>query len=56
MDKMRNEETRAAGRQNLLNKYDHHSSLTLSRTCEIIALHKIHGLHAYGEHDFVDST
>jgi len=52
---MRNEEARAAGRQNVLNKYDHHSSSTC-RTCEARALTEIHCLHALGEHDLVDST
>jgi hypothetical protein len=53
---MRNEGRAAAGRQNLSNKYDHHSSLTISRTCEALAPFEFHGLHALGEHDPVDST
>ena len=53
---MRNEGRAAAGRQNVLNKYDHHSSLTVSLTCEVIAVLEVHGLHALGEHDLVDST
>ena len=30
--------------------------LTLSRTCEALAEEEVHGLHALGEHDLVDST
>ena len=30
--------------------------LTVSRTCEAIALLEVHGLHAFGEHDLVDGT
>ena len=40
--------------KNVLNKYDHHSSL--SRTCEALAEKEVHLLHAYGEHDLVDSA
>ena len=53
---MRNEGRAAADRQKLLNKYDHHSSLTISRTCEARAAVEAHGLHAHGEDDLVDST
>ena len=39
---------------------DHHSRtthpLTLSRTCEALAPLEVHGLHAVGEHELVDST
>ena len=52
---MRNEEASAAG-QNVLNKYDHHSSLTLSRTCDAPAAVEVHTLHALGEHDLVDGA
>ena len=45
---------RAAGLQNVLNYYDHHSSLTVSRTCEAVARPEIHALHTLGEHDLVD--
>jgi hypothetical protein len=38
----------AAGRQNVLNKYDHHSSL-LGRTCEAHAPTEIHTLHVLGK-------
>jgi hypothetical protein len=55
-DKMRNKGRAAAGRQNVLNKYDHHSSLTLCRTCDARAQGEVHALHAHGEHDLVDST
>ena len=56
-EEMRNEEARAAGLQNVLNKYEHHSSLrvTISRTCEPAHV-EVHTLHALGEHDLVDST
>ena len=37
------------------NKYDHHSTLT-GRTSETLAEAEVHGLHALGEHDLVDST
>jgi hypothetical protein len=53
---MRNEEASAAGRQNVLNKYDHHSSPNISRTCDAPALGEVHTLHAFGEHDLVDGT
>ena len=35
----------------ILNSYP-----TLSRTCEALALIEVHGLHAFGEHDLVDSA
>ena len=47
---------RAAGRQNILNKYDPHSSLTLSHTCDGPAVLEVHTLHAHGEHDLVDGA
>ena len=53
---MRKEKTRAAGRKNVLNKYEPHSSLTVSRTCEALAAAEVHALHALGEHDLVDGT
>ena len=52
-EKVRKEEVRAAGRQNVLNNYDHHP---LGRTCEAVAPLEVHCLHAFGEHDLVDST
>ena len=30
--------------------------LTLSRTCEALAVVEVHGLHAFGEYDLVDGT
>ena len=30
---------------------DHHSSLTVSRTCEAFAVAEVHFLHAHGEHE-----
>ena len=30
--------------------------LTLSRTCEALAVAEVHTLHAFGEHDLVDSA
>ena len=53
---MMGEEACAAGRKNVLNKYEPHSFLTLSRTCEARAAVEVHGLHAFGEHDLVDGT
>jgi hypothetical protein len=42
---------------NLFNNYNHHSSSNShSRTCEAIAAVEVHSLHAFGEHDLVDST
>jgi hypothetical protein len=55
-NKMRNEEASAAGRQNVLNTYEPHSSFTLSRTCEELAAAEVHPLHAFGEHELVDGT
>ena len=57
-EKMRSEGCAVDGRQNVLNNYDHHSSLrvTISRTCEANAHLKVHTLHALGEHDLVDSS
>ena len=52
----RNEGRPEAGRKNLLNKYDLHSYLTLSRTCEVPASPEVHFLHAFGEHDLVDGA
>ena len=55
--KVRNEGRTAAGLQKRINlKYDPHSSLTLSRTCEARAAAEVHALHARGEHDLVDSA
>ena len=34
----------------------HPNSQPLSRTCEARAPSEVHGLHALGEHDLVDST
>ena len=31
-------------------------TLTLSRTCEVLAEAEVHALHAFGEHDLVDGT
>ena len=53
---MRNEEACAADRENVLNKYEPHSSLILSRTCEVPAVVEVHFLHAFGEYDLVDRT
>ena len=54
---VRNEGRAAAGRQNVLNKYDNHSSpITLSRTCDARAAVDVHFLHALGEHKFTDVT
>jgi hypothetical protein len=54
--KVRNEGL-AGGRQNVLNKYNHHSSSNShSRTCEAPAVSEVHTLHAFGEHDLVDGT
>ena len=55
-EKVRNEEACAAGRQNVLlnNTFTH--SLTLSRTCEGIATHEVHFLHALGEHELANVT
>ena len=33
-----------------------HSSLTLSRTCDVLAVAEVHVLHSFGEHDLVDGT
>ena len=49
---------------NLLNKYDNVQgtfltithTLSVSRTCEALAVEEVHGLHALGEHDLVDRT
>ena len=30
--------------------------LTLGRTCEALAVAEVHALHAFGEHDLVDSA
>ena len=35
---------------------DHHSSLTLSRTCEAPAVAEVHGLHALGKVQMGDVT
>ena len=53
---MMGEEACAAGRKNVLNKYEPHSFPTLSRTCEARAVRKVHTLHAVGEHELVDNT
>ena len=43
--------------KNVFNKYEPSASLILdSRTCDAIAVAEVHGLHALGEHDLVDST
>ena len=52
---MRNEGRAAADRQNVLNNYDHHSSL-LGRTCEALAILEVHMLHALGKQELVDGT
>ena len=47
----------AAGRQNVLNKYEPSASLILdSRTCEATAVLEVHTLHALGEHELADVT
>ena len=33
-----------------------HSLLTLSRTCEALAVVEVHDLHAHGKHELVDGT
>ena len=43
-------------RINVLNKYEIHSYLHLSRTCEALAVKEVHGLHALGEYELVDGT
>ena len=54
---MRNEGACAAGLQKCINlKYDPHSSLTLSRTCEACAVAEVHVLHSFGECQLVDSA
>ena len=53
---VRNEGRRAAESQNVLNKYDLTHPLNFSRTCEALAVAEVHGLHAFGEHDLVDSA
>ena len=40
----------------LFNKYEPHSSETLSRTCDALAVGEVHTLHAVGEHDLTDIT
>ena len=40
----------------LFNKYEPHSSLTLSRTCDALAPIEVDTLHAFGKHDLVDGT
>ena len=30
--------------------------LTLSRTCEAVAVAEVHGLHSFGEYDLIDSA
>ena len=49
---------------NLLNKYNNVQGifltithpLTLSRTCEALAVAEVHALHSFGEYEFVDSA
>jgi len=35
---------------------DPHSSLTLSRTCEALAVAEVHAMQSFGEYDLVDSA
>jgi hypothetical protein len=54
-EKVRNEGRAAVGRRNIvLNKYEPHSSLTLSLTFEAIAVAEVHALHAHGKFHLPD--
>ena len=44
----------AAGRGNVLNKYEPHSSLTPSLTFEATAVAEVHALHAHGKFQLPD--
>ena len=53
---MRNEEACAAESQERKINMNLTHPLTLSRTCEALAVAEVHGLHAFGEHELVDSA
>ena len=58
-EETRNEGRSAAGRQTyetIFRKMTFTHPLNLSRTGEARAPREVHGLHAHGEHDLVDST